>query len=163
MPFFFILIGLGLFASALNNSYKELGQQLYKDIFTDKPSFLQWILAIVVVGLIGYIPKAKPASDAFMLLIIIGMVIATKGGFFTEFKNAIDAGPSSNQRSDPFSVVPVIIDAGTPAGNAGGTMLASAGGLVNNATGVINTGKNLVSSVGSIGGQVSGLIGGLLG
>jgi hypothetical protein len=98
MPFALVTIGVMLFASAINGTAPALASQLYKDIFTNKPPFLWWASALLIVGFIGYIPGLKKPADAFMILIIIGIALAN-GGFFAKFSSAIQSPASSGSGS----------------------------------------------------------------
>jgi hypothetical protein len=123
MPFVLITFGAVIFATALNGTYKQLGSQLYSDVFTSSPSFIKWALALVAVGFIGYIPGAKKPADWFMFLIIIGMVLAN-GGLFTQLESALQAGPATAGTTGTTATAAT--------GTAGATTLQ---GLANQATG----------------------------
>jgi hypothetical protein len=116
MPFILVTIGLVLFAVAMNGTYGALGSQLYKDFVTNKPPFGMWFLALLVVGMIGYIPGAKKPADTFMFLIIIGMVLASQGqgsgGVFSKFMQAVQQGPKQAAAS-PLAAVPVQVAGGS--------------------------------------------------
>ncbi len=88
MPFALITIGLVIFVTALNGTFRQFGSQVYKDLFTNSPPFILWAAALVVVGLIGYIPKVKKPADWFMVLIIIGIILSNKG-FFAQLQQAL--------------------------------------------------------------------------
>jgi hypothetical protein len=95
MPFALIVIGILLFITALNNTWRPFGQQLYSDLFGPNGGFVYWIAALVTVGLIGYIPSLKKPSDLFMVLIVIGLMLHN-GGFFTQLQQGLQAGPSGS-------------------------------------------------------------------
>jgi hypothetical protein len=126
MPFVLITIGVVLFVTALNGTTKAFGSQIYKDLFTNTggPSFIYWMLALVVVGMIGYIPEAKKPSDAFMALIIIGMVLAN-GGFFQKLQQAIAGGPSAQSSANPLQAVAIGASVSQPAVATAAALLPS--------------------------------------
>jgi di/tricarboxylate transporter len=93
MPFALVVIGVLLFVTAINNTWRQFGAQFYSDMFGPKGGFIYWVAALVVVGLLGYIPQFKKPSDAFMVLIIIGLLLHN-GGFFTALQQGLAAGPS---------------------------------------------------------------------
>jgi hypothetical protein len=66
---------------------------LMKGDFTGKNNFGLWILALLIVGAVGYVPSLKRLSDMFIVLVIVGIIFAndkgTSGGFFTKFQSAI--------------------------------------------------------------------------
>jgi len=148
MPYALITIGIGLFVSALNGTLKALGSQLYQDLFVSnntgssynvstgaisgyQPSFIVWILALLIVGLIGYIPEFKKTADAFMALIVIVMVVGQKG-FGTvivqDIENALAKGPQPQASATPLAAVPVQV---------GGTSAPSSNVLVPAVTSII--------------------------
>lgn len=67
---------------------------LLKADFTGSNNFLIWILALWVLGALGYVPGFKPIANALLVLVVVVMVIANDnasggGGFFTNLENAI--------------------------------------------------------------------------
>lgn len=50
--------------------------------------FIQWIVALVLIGAIGYIPRLKPLSVALLTLVLIAIFIRKGTGFFTQLQNA---------------------------------------------------------------------------
>lgn len=91
MPFALLLIGLVLVITSAQDTYVALGRQVRKD-FTGNGSFLWWMIAIVMVGAIGYIEKLRGFATAFMALILIVLVLKNKGAF-TGFVSALKKGP----------------------------------------------------------------------
>lgn len=84
MPFIVVLVGLVLIVSGARNKQNDLYNLLKSDLTGGKGSFLPWLLALFVVGGLGYIRPLKPISDAFLLLIVI-VLILSNGGFFQKF------------------------------------------------------------------------------
>lgn len=80
MPYILVLLGTILFVSGLRNTYATLWT-LVKGDLTGSDSFLVWIAAIAVVGGIGYIPKLRPLSIAFMTLLLLVLVLKHQGVF----------------------------------------------------------------------------------
>lgn len=91
MPFALVFIGLMMIVSGARNTHVQLGEQITKD-FTGPGNFTTWIVALGLLGAIGYNEKARPLSHAFMALIIIAMVLANKG-FFQKLSEALASGP----------------------------------------------------------------------
>jgi hypothetical protein len=96
MPFTLLAIGLVLLVAAVRNTQDDLFA-LVKGDFTGQKNFVYWILAFLVVGAIGRIPKLKPFSNAFLVLIIIVIFISNKG-FFAKFQEAIGSTQISQQK-----------------------------------------------------------------
>jgi len=88
MPFALLLIGLLLVTAAIRGSQDELVSLLYAE-FSGQGNFLYWIIALVLVGAVGYVPKLKGFSDALLVLIIVSLFLSKGKGFFPQFANAI--------------------------------------------------------------------------
>lgn len=93
MPFALVTIGLILIITGFQNTYAQLGSQIGKD-FTGPGNFTYWVIAIFVVGVLGYNETLKPFSRAFLALIIVVMFLSNKG-FFGQLNPAIEAGTST--------------------------------------------------------------------
>lgn len=104
MPFAFAIIGLMFVVIAVRNQQQN-AITLLKSEFTGKNSFIQWFLALGVLGAIGYYKPFKPLANGMLFLIILVMVIANQnknggGGLFAKFEDAVQnatpiAAPSS--------------------------------------------------------------------
>jgi hypothetical protein len=90
MPYALILIGAVMLVSAVRNTHTELWG-LVKEDFTEKGGFLTWVAAIAVVGGMGYVPKLKPLSIAFMTLLLVVLVLSN-GGVFAKLESFIKSG-----------------------------------------------------------------------
>lgn len=101
MAFILLIIGITLIASAVNNTADELTFLLKAD-FTGPANFGYWVLAILVIGAIGYVDKLKPVSDTFLVLIILVLFLAkgkpgsATGGFFQKFTQAIGTSQTTS-------------------------------------------------------------------
>lgn len=95
MPFAFVAIGLVLVMAGIQDTHAQLGSQLRKDFVG---GYMQWVLAIVLIGSLGYIDAVRPLSRAFLTLIIVGMLVANPN-FFTEVQKAVREGPISPTKS----------------------------------------------------------------
>jgi hypothetical protein len=89
MPFVFIIVGTVFIVSgALGTS-----SQFLKLLKGDLPGFIYWMLAIGVIGALGYVNDFRGFSRALLALVLIVLLITedkgTSGGFFTEFQQAI--------------------------------------------------------------------------
>lgn len=90
MPYALLLIGAVLLVAGLRDTYSQLWD-LVKGDFTQHGGFLTWVAAIAVVGGMGYIPKLKPLSIAFMTLLLLVLVISN-GGVFAKLQDFIQSG-----------------------------------------------------------------------
>lgn len=98
MPFALVTIGLLLVIVGFQNTYKQFGAQVAGD-FTGSGNFFYWIIAIGLIGALGYNKTLQPFSRAFLALIVIGIFLAGKGqqgqGFFSAFSSGIKSGSST--------------------------------------------------------------------
>lgn len=78
-----IIIGAYLITSALRDTQQNVADLLHGD-FTGQKSFIPWIVAILIVGAVGYIPTLQPISDAFLVLLLV-VLFLSNGGFFEQF------------------------------------------------------------------------------
>ena len=105
MPYALILIGVVLLTGAIRGDLTTLGALLKRDLFSPKDNFLYWIVAIFVLGALGYIKSLRAFSDAFLLLVIVVFVVANKG-FFGQFTAALKAIKAGNCPATPTSSNP---------------------------------------------------------
>lgn len=96
MPFALVTVGIVLLVASMRNTQDRLFT-LVKSDFTGPNNFVYWFVSILLIGAIGYIPKAKPFSVAMLSLVIIVLVLArgnpngTGGGFFQQFTQALNS------------------------------------------------------------------------
>ncbi len=87
MPFALIIVGLVLVVASvrdrITNGNPNLVGMLKQD-FTGTDNFSYWLISILIIGALGYIPTFKPLSRAFLALVII-VLILSNGGFFKQF------------------------------------------------------------------------------
>jgi hypothetical protein len=123
MPIVFAVAGLLLIVSGVRGTVVSSDPSkpslvgLVKTDFTGQPNYFEWIVAIVLIGAIGYIPKLEPISRAFMALVIVGMLLSNKG-FFAQLKaltqqsaltaQPTGAGTSTQTGATGLPVVPPI-------------------------------------------------------
>lgn len=93
MAFALVFIGLMMIVTGVRNTHEAFGAQVQSD-FTGPNNFITWIVAIGVVGALGYIKTLQQFSTYFMALIIIGLVLSNRG-FFDNFTKALAAGPTA--------------------------------------------------------------------
>lgn len=108
MPFVLILFGAVLLVAGIRNTYKDLWT-LVKGDFTEQGGFLTWVAAIAVVGGMGYIPKLKPLSVAFMTLLLLVLVLSN-GGVFAQLQKFIQSGAGGNNKSAGGDVLGKVTD-----------------------------------------------------
>lgn len=120
MPFVLLFIGVLLVTVAIRDQQQPF-VALLGDEFSGPRNFLYWVVALIVIGSIGYIPKAKPVANAMLALIIIVLFLKrgdpsqATGGVFQQLQAALSttktpsaaglAGSSFPQTSSVSSVV----------------------------------------------------------
>jgi len=88
MPFVLIIVGVILLIAAVRNTQQKLFFLLAND-FTGPNNFIYWFISILIIGAIGYIPKLKPVSDGFLVLVILVLFLRKGTGFFDMFNKQI--------------------------------------------------------------------------
>ena len=94
MPFLFLIVGALFTISAARGTQSTL-LTLLKGDFTGKGNFIYWMVSILIVGSIGYIPRLKPVSVAFLALIII-VLFLKNGGVFSKATAALGGTTSTS-------------------------------------------------------------------
>jgi len=89
MPVLFGIFGIILIVAGVRdrvtNGDPSL-MSLIKDDFIGPNPFWKWMLAILFIGAIGYIPGLRPISRGFMALVIIVFILSNQG-IFTQLTN----------------------------------------------------------------------------
>jgi hypothetical protein len=102
MPILFAVVGLVLIVSGVRGTLTSPANpnlvSLIHDDLTGTPNFIEWAVAIVIIGAIGYIPQLRTASRLFMGLVVIGLLFANKG-FFAQFAQQTSGDQSGAQQS----------------------------------------------------------------
>lgn len=80
MPY--ILIATGLMFAYLayegKGSLNAAGSLLEQELFTNQDPFYKWLGALIIVGLLGYIPETRPIAVAMLTLIILSIVLTKR-------------------------------------------------------------------------------------
>jgi hypothetical protein len=103
MPFALLTIGAVMLIVAVKGTQSDLATLVKKD-FTGPASdnFLYWIVAIFVIGMVGYVEKLKPLSTAFLGLVIVVLFLRKGKGFFPQLLS----GLASTQSVQPAAGAP---------------------------------------------------------
>lgn len=95
MPYALVIVGLLMIVTGINNTYSQFGAQLQADMTGSNNQgrgFIVWVIALFLVGALGYINNLRTFSHYFMALILISMILANKG-VFAQFQKALNSGP----------------------------------------------------------------------
>lgn len=74
-----LFIGALFLTTAIKGNHRDLFKLLKKD-FTGDTNFIYWSLAIIVLVSIGNVRAIKPVSDALLVLVVIGVIVAQYRG-----------------------------------------------------------------------------------
>lgn len=83
MPILFFFVAILLIVSAINDKTEILSDLVVSDFKgSDKIAPFQiWILALFLIGALGYVKQIKPLANAFLVLVILIMILSNKGFF----------------------------------------------------------------------------------
>lgn len=93
MPFAFFIIGITLIVAGVRNTASDLFT-LVKGDFQGDNNYIRWVVAILILGSLGYIDQLKTFSRAFLFLIIVTLFLKNGRGFFDQFNKAISSNPN---------------------------------------------------------------------
>lgn len=99
MPFALLIVGVIFLLIAYQGTQSQFFMLLKGD-FTGTGNFVYWIVSILVIGAIGYVPKLKSISDAFLVLVLVVLFIS-HSGFFAQFNTQIKASTSTGSIETP--------------------------------------------------------------
>lgn len=88
MPYVLLFFGVVLLVAGIRNTYGQLLTLIENDV---SGGFLAWLAAVAVVGGLGYIPKLKALSVAFMTLLLLVLVLSN-GGVFAKLQGFLQSG-----------------------------------------------------------------------
>lgn len=104
MPLAFLLIGVVFLVAAVRGDKCDGQQcsdmlfQTLKSDFTGPKNFVYWVIALWIIGAIGYYKPLRPLSNAFLGLVVIVLFLSDgcpnhdlkcSGGFFEKFLEQI--------------------------------------------------------------------------
>lgn len=142
MPFVLLFFAIAFVVVGFRGTTKQFIGLLEQD-FVSTDGFLPWAVAVIAIGAVGYVPRIKPLSDAFLVLIIVVMLIANKG-FFSDLSTQFGSLGASG--------------ADNAAAQGGATSGASS-----SSAGLNPTGSSLTGSATSALQSLTGTLGGLTG
>lgn len=94
MPFVLIIAGIVLITVAVRNTQDQFFSLVQHD-FVGPNNFIFWVLSILIIGAIGYIPRLKPISNGFLILVVLVLILKKGQGFFDQFNKQIVAGTAA--------------------------------------------------------------------
>lgn len=116
-----LAIGVLLVVSGIKGTETDLAQQIEGDLFgkTGSTGFLPWLVAVLVVGGLGYVPYLEKPSKYLTALIIV-VIFFANGGVFAQFFNAISAVESQGPaKAVPLPTIPTASSSSSSSGGSG--------------------------------------------
>jgi hypothetical protein len=89
MPIALIFAGSLLLIAAVRDTQQDLYALVKKDLIGPN-NFIQWMVAIVLIGSIGYIPKLKGFSAALLALVLVAIFLKRGTGFFDQLTATLE-------------------------------------------------------------------------
>lgn len=134
MSFALLIVGIVFLVASIKNTQSSLFTLIQGD-FTGSQNFIFWLVAILLIGALGYVKKLQPISTAFLFLVVLVLILtrgnpsAVGGGFFTRFTSAIQA----TQQASPTAATGTTATGANSILNIFGTNMQAAG------TGIFST------------------------
>jgi hypothetical protein len=75
MPFVFGIFGVLFIVAGVRGKTSDL-VALIKDDFSGQPNYFEWMIAIFMVGAIGYVDELRTISRMFLTLLILGLLFS---------------------------------------------------------------------------------------
>lgn len=75
MPFVFAVLGVVFITAGVRGKTLDL-IALIKDDFSGQPNYFEWMIAIFLVGAIGYVDELRTISRMFLTLLILGLLFS---------------------------------------------------------------------------------------
>lgn len=139
MIILFLFLGIMFVVSGLKGTETELAKQLEGDLVgaNGKSGFIVWLIALIVVGSLGYIPYLQKPSRYLMALIVVVIFLANKG-VVSQLFNAIGSYESAGP-SQPVALPAVTAPASTSGSGSSSSSSSSGGSSTSSILGTIGT------------------------
>lgn len=112
MPFALAIIGIVLLVAGVRNQQATLFE-LVKGDFSGPNNFIFWMVSIFAIGALGYIPRLKPLSTAFLALVIVVLFLRRGTGFFAQAQQALQSTTTVNPTQQISPLAPTNFNLGT--------------------------------------------------
>ncbi len=87
MSFVLVIIGLFMLITGARGTHGELGALLKED-FVGPNNYFKWVVAMLIVGSLGYIKPIRPIANGILAIVILALFLSNKG-FFTQFTSQL--------------------------------------------------------------------------
>lgn len=121
-----LILGLLLIASSLQNTQNELAGLLRRDLLGSQ-GFLLWLIAVMALGAVGYIPGLQRTSRNLILLLLV-VIVLRNGGVFANFQAALQGASQAGPAPSPVNPAQPASSSGDQAragGSSGGSSNSS--------------------------------------
>ena len=124
MPYVFLMLAILFVAIGVRGKATDAGHLLQSE-FTGPNSFIQWFLAIMILGGLGYVKPIRPIADGMLGLVIVALILSkgdprrAGGGFFAQLEDAFQnttpsaptkvtsTAPAAGQSSSPLGSIDI--------------------------------------------------------
>lgn len=132
MPLALFIIGAALIVSAFRGTEGQLGTLVLNDL---SGGFLKWLIALFIIGLLGYVPGIQTPSRFLLALVLLVLFIGNGQGFFAQLNQQFTNPQKINAPPDTqITQNPTVNVQGAGGGGSG------SGGILGSITGAIGGG-----------------------
>jgi uncharacterized membrane protein len=80
MPFILVFVGIALADLAWQGAENvtQAGSLLKNEMFGGSDPFYKWLGALILIGLLGYVPQARGLANALLILVILAIILSSK-------------------------------------------------------------------------------------
>lgn len=97
MPLVLLAIAIVMITIGMRGHAADASQLLASE-FTGPNSFVQALLAIGILGAIGYWKPARPFSNGFIGLVVLSLFLNKGTGFFAQLESAFQTTPATPRK-----------------------------------------------------------------
>lgn len=151
MGIVFLFIGIAAIAIGVRGQAPAAGKLLASE-FTGPASFMEWLAAILILGVIGFYKPVRPAANAMLGLVILAIFLRKGVGFFDQINKALTsatASPRPSQAAAPGG-------GGSPSGSGAGDAASGFGDWVGQIFGNMQPGLSGGTAIGAGAGSALG-------
>lgn len=116
MGIVFLFIGIAAVAIGVRGQAAPAGKLLASE-FTGPNSYIEWLAAIVILGVAGFWRPIRPGANAMLGLVILAMFIRKGQGFFDQINSALTSATAAPKPAAASSPSGAGAQAGAAAGN----------------------------------------------
>lgn len=97
-PVILLIVGGIFMVAAIREKHKELGELLI-DQMNGAQSFVRWIFAFLLLGLLGLIKPVKPLAQAMMFFVLLVMALTNskRGDLVSKAQSQIEPGEKATK------------------------------------------------------------------